>query len=631
MKMKIFIFLSDKRCQEKIIKSTFNRDIKNASFICLNRDFQNLCNSFACKNFSKVKLPQLSNTEKRKILEDYVVLIGDIASHNQNSREWWASDISSKNRAFSPMQSILNDIIFSMKAIDECYQNSKDLFIFGAPNPVVEFIRDYAKIKKIEMQVNSWIFSNLFDKLKYFFTKQVYLFKSVISSLINMIKSKYYSGEVNSIDKDKPIFLIKSFVFPSAFLQGGDYKDLFFPGLEYYLKEKISKDIQVMTIVQGFSGRHALYSKTKNIRNRIVMPVENFLNAKDIIFAGMKLFKFWFFTSIKIPNNVYFLGNNISSTIRKLVSSYGDSILFGDYLYYYLARRIAKTYKLQVCYMTYEGNHWERMFVMGLKEVRPDIEIIGYQHAAISQSSPGIFISCKEIGVIPHPDRIITTGRKIIEVLNKNSCFPQDKIQLGCALRYQYLYSLIDFPIKKVSLDAYVILIVLSDAESSYLLLYAIKQAKLLTNINFIIRTHPILPLEQLLSISGISYIDLPDNMSVSSFDDVKNDIKRCDTVLYWNSTVSIEALMMGKSLICFDRGDVLSFDPMLFIDFDDLTWTVQSDMSISSIVHEIVNMKHSDLVMKVNKGRGYIAEYFSEKSEENMEAFIPRYGNISP
>jgi hypothetical protein len=109
----------------------------------------------------------------------------------------------------------------------------------------------------------------------------------------------------------------------------------------------------------------------------------------------------------------------------------------------------------------------------------------------------------------------------------------------------------------------------------------------------------------------------------------VQGDIERCDTVLYWSSGVALEALMMGKSLIYFDRGDVLSFDPMSFIDFNDLKWTVQFDESILSIVDEVTHMKHSEFVVKVNKGREHIMDYFSQKNKENMKVFIPGTYNI--
>ncbi len=611
--MKVFVFPSDNKNNDEI-KVISDNEVKNASFISLSCNSIELRTLLESRVFNEIKPQELSNSKKKELLKDYVNLIGDIASYNREIREWWSSDISSKNRNLSPMQLILNDIVYSIQAINMCNQYSKDLYIFGTSYPVVEFIREYSSVKGVEIYIRNSFFLRLFSKYKYFFKRQIYLFKSVLSSLRNVFWSRHSFGKRLKINKNIPVILIKSFVFSNSFSKENIYKDPFFPGLEDYLRS------------QGFSGRYGLYKNMRGIKGKTIMPAEVFISIKDIFSAGMALFKFWFFVSIKIPDNVNLLGYNISSTMIELVKSNGDSVPFGDYLYYYIGRNIAKDYNLQTCYMTYEGNHWERMFVMGLKEVNPSIEIVGYQHAAIPQSAAGTFISCKEVGIIPHPDRIITTGKKITEILHKNSCFPKDRIQSGCALRYQYLYDLIKFPIKKISRETYTILVILGDADSSQLLLYAIKQAKLLNNVNFIIRTHPIMPLEQLLSVSGVASKDLPENMLTSNSVHVKSDIERCNTVLYWSSTVALEALMMGKSLICFDRGDVLSFDPMSLIDFDDLKWDVEENISIVGIIDDIINMDYNDLVIKVDKGRRHIMEYFSEQSKETMQAFLPDF-----
>jgi hypothetical protein len=628
--MKIIIFSINSKYKKNLIEEVFKKNSKHGVYLCLDQGKQKFCDTLKISELIRAEPLQLSDVERENILNGYIDLIGNISTKNQNSREWWASDIASKNRTLSPMLGLLNNIVFSTTAIKLCSIESKDLYIFGANSPTVTFLKECARLEGASIQIIGENFINDFYlNCKTTFKKYFFLFKSILSSLKNLIYVSFPFRGVDKIDKNKPTILIKSFTFPSAFLSEKKYKDPFFSGLDFFLKKKFLGSTQVITVSQGFSDRYRLYKKMKSVHGQIIFPIEKFLRMKDVFLGGASILRFWLFDSIKIPKKIFFLKNNLSSTLQEMVDSAGDSIPFGDYLYYYLARRIAKSYKLQTCYMTYEGNHWERMFIMGLREIRPNIEIIGYQHAAIPQSAAGIFISCKEISLIPHPDRVITTGERITEILHKNSCLPKNRIQSGCALRYQYLYSLVQSPIRKISRNTYTILLVLGDLDSLSLLLYAIKEAKLLSDVNFIIRTHPILPLEQFFSICGMDYSDLPNNMSVSNIDYVQGDIERCDTVLYWSSSVALEALMMGKSLIYFDRGDVLSFDPMSFIDFNDLKWTVQFDESILSIVDEVTNMKHSEFVVKVNKGREHIMDYFSQENKENMKVFIPETYNI--
>ena len=356
--MKVFVFPSDNKNNDEI-KVISDNEVKNASFISLSCNSIELRTLLEGRVFNEIKPQELSNSKKKELLKDYVNLIGDIASYNREIREWWSSDISSKNRNLSPMQLILNDIVYSIQAINMCNQYSKDLYIFGTSYPVVEFIREYSSVKGVEIYIRNSFFLRLFSKYKYFFKRQIYLFKSVLSSLRNVFWSRHSFGKRLKINKNIPVILIKSFVFSNSFSKENIYKDPFFPGLEDYLRKKIHQNIQIVTISQGFSGRYGLYKNMRGIKGKTIMPAEVFISIKDIFSAGMALFKFWFFVSIKIPDNVNLLGYNISSTMIELVKSNGDSVPFGDYLYYYIGRNIAKDYNLQTCYITYEGNHWE--------------------------------------------------------------------------------------------------------------------------------------------------------------------------------------------------------------------------------------------------------------------------------
>jgi hypothetical protein len=621
--MRIIVFPISCKYKKKFIKNFFKKNSKHGVWLCLDQKEQKFYDTLKIDNFVRADRIQLADIERENILYEYIDLIGNISANNYNSREWWSSTISSKNRITSPMQEFLNNIVISVKTINLCATKSRDLYIFGAHSSIVVFLKEYAKSEKTDIQIINTLFKRSgYFKYKKIIKKYFSLFRVILSSLKNLALSHLAFGRIDKIDKNRPVILIKSFVFPGAFLNKDAYSDPYFKGLEFYLKKYLSDEVQIITVAQGFSNRYHLYRNMRSMYKQTIFPVEKFLRMRDIFLGGLSVLKFLVYGSIKIPKEIFLSGYNLSSAMRELIDSSEGLIPFGDYLYYYAARRIAKSYKLKTCYMTYEGNSWERMFIIGLREVNPNIEIIGYQHAAIPQSAAGIFLSCKEVDLIPHPDRIVTTGKRVTGVLYKYSCLPKDKIQSSCALRYQYLYSLVQFPIRKISKNTYTILLVLGDIKSLSLLLYAIKEAKSLSNINFIIRAHPIVPLEHFFSICGMEHSDLPNNMRASNVDDVQSDIERCDTVLYWSSTIALEALMMGKPLIYFDMGDVLSFDPMSFVDCDNLKWIVTFDESILDIITEIKSIRYNDLVLKVNRSRKSIEDYLSKEDGDNMKAF---------
>ncbi len=80
-------------------------------------------------------------------------------------------------------------------------------------------------------------------------------------------------------------------------------------------------------------------------------------------------------------------------------------------------------FMLRSCLLTYEGNHWEKMFILGLRSVNPDLNIVGYQHSVVPQAAAGVFISKLETDIMPHPDSIITTGKTTSNIIKKYSFF----------------------------------------------------------------------------------------------------------------------------------------------------------------------------------------------------------------
>ena len=63
------------------------------------------------------------------------------------------------------------------------------------------------------------------------------------------------------------------------------------------------------------------------------------------------------------------------------------------------------------------------------------------------------------------------------------------------------------------------------------------------------------------------------------------SDVENSSTVLCRGTTVALEALMMEKPLIHFDRGNFLSYDPLF--EFDDFKWTVRKSQELSPVLAE--------------------------------------------
>ncbi|SVD29177.1 uncharacterized protein METZ01_LOCUS382031, partial [marine metagenome] len=281
------------------------------------------------------------------------------------------------------------------------------------------------------------------------------------------------------------------------------------------------------------------------------------------------------FHPFRIKGKLNWMGHEITPFFRELISFGGFRIAFFQSLQFDLAKRLGEKYQIQACLMTYEGRPWERFFIAGLRKSNMNTKIIGCQHTVIPLSAADMFLHPKEQDLIPLPDKIVTTGIIPKKILERYSSYPKERIEVGCALRFEYLQNI---PLLKRQSESewnhFVLLVVFGGSKKEVPLLnYAMEQASLNKNLTFRMRAHPIFSWTQLLLLSSWGK-SLPENTENSKAPNVLDDLKKCDAVLYWGTTVAMEALMVGKPIIHFDRGDLLNYDPLF--EFADFKWQVK-------------------------------------------------------
>ena len=109
--------------------------------------------------------------------------------------------------------------------------------------------------------------------------------------------------------------------------------------------------------------------------------------------------------------------------------------------------------------------------------------------------------------------------------------------------------------------------------------------------------------------------------MENSTYSEVLEDLKDCDAILYWGTTVAMEALMVGKPIIQFDRGDLLNYDPLF--EFTDFKWQVQMKDSLQKIIQKIQALPETQYCKHQQQGRKYMEQYFYPVTKENLKKFL--------
>jgi hypothetical protein len=544
---------------------------------------------------------------------------------NGQDARWWATDIASKNRFTSPMPELLNALVRCLNGIEKTTDKGYRLVMLGPPWPVVKVLEKSARSFNWDLRIISWPWSRLLAR---FYGQVRTWFNLLIElgvSIYRIFEVKYHFGRINLKREGKrPVYLIKSFVYPNAFLDNGLYKDPFFGDLPLYLARRLGDSADILTIVVGAKKKTECYRKMRGVRDQRIVPLLVYLRGRDAVKGFIEIAKGYLAKTFQVPDKVPFLGHDISGLLHEILASGGLKIPLAQYLHLTAALRLTKIYNIVTCTLTYEGNPWERMFIKGLQQGCPNLFIVGYQHAVIPQAAAGMFLSQRESDYIPLPSIVLTTGHIPVTIIGRYGMLPNGRVRVGCALRFGYLFHLKPMP-KRSNQDIFVVLVVLEGVKDVLPLVeYVLDHAPYCPNVTLRIRAHPVLPFERLLSFLGRD-IELFDNVEVSHGRSIAEDLEDCDAVLYWGTTVALEALMLGRPVIHFDRGDLLSYDPLF--ELQDFKWRVSVGIDLSSVLDVIRRLSDQEYYKLQERARNYVTNYFRPADDDSLSQFMLKGG----
>ena len=135
------------------------------------------------------------------------------------------------------------------------------------------------------------------------------------------------------------------------------------------------------------------------------------------------------------------------------------------------------------------------------------------------------------------------------------------------------------------------------------------------------IRFHPILPLKKIerkihFELDKLTRILISENNS-SIFD----DLTKSDVVIYWDTTVALEALRMGIPLIHYQMGNFISYDPLFECNY--LKWECTNRDSLVKIIESIYELSDKKYSEKYLLAKHYISQYFHPVTDYNLNKFI--------
>tara|TARA_Y100001960_G_scaffold266349_1_gene289970 strand:- start:71685 stop:73544 length:1860 start_codon:yes stop_codon:yes gene_type:complete len=554
---------------------------------------------------------------------NYINLLGNLGKRI-NSKEWWATSIASKNRISSILPILLFQYIRSIKIIKEA---NYDTLLILSPNLILfKALRDFINSEKQNFLSTRNFPDNIFfsfiinllrkvREIKKVIINEFYFFKDIIGQAtvilnnIKTIKKAYDHSYFNGLNKDFDYTVIKTHVYSNSFIQsskGNDLKDPFFGDLPSFL----SKREKIISLLHLHGDYNKIIGSINRCNDQILIPWEYLLNRREVIFSIFKLF-FW---RIKIkPTFLYDV--NISPVVSAELKR--SRFTLNSYLFYESMKRLLNKINIKKFFYTFENIPWERMAILSLREFSSTTKIIGYQHSIVPDADTGVLLSKDEVSIGPIPDRIFTTGEITSNIINRQSGFKNGIVSPACALRYEYLYKMKP----KERTNSGNILLALEGSPSVVRMVnYVLDQLANLDDINLRIRAHPVMPYKTIKNYINFDVLDF-ENVTISKNSLVIDDLLETDILIYWGSTVALEALSMGIPLIRYKMGNLFSYDPLF--ELSNLKWECSEQVPLIDIINSIYKMNNSEYMLELRKAKSYLDRYFYPITKQNLGKFF--------
>lgn len=586
-----------------------NNFLKNSKekYFCLCPDI-NLCKVEDFLNKKGCQIVDINNgSEGLDFRKEYVDFIGGL-NRDYHSLHWWATSLSYKGTFVSNLS---NDI-YNYYCIVSLIKKQEHDYIVVSRNPVLNnSIKKYCIENNIECRLlDSGKPISRFTHVRRCFMSDIYfLYNGWTNKMLTFL---YLSRRIKGLLKNKePYYVIKSWIDKRSFPDKEGYKDLYFGDLPGYLKQKRRN---LLILSGALNGYRNFIGQIKRVKEFLIVPQEYFAGYLDYL----KVIALNFFNRPKVKTPINFCGLDVTALVKNsLERDYENNEINKNLIYYYYLKEFLKKIKIHTFLFPFENQSWEKMSILAIKRYSLSTKTIGYAHSSFRPYLLNYLNSEKEKNITPLPDKIVTVGKEPKDILDKVGNY-KDGVELseGCALRYGSIFKRDRI---KFSKTGNILAALSMDFNYSSKLLRFLHDALAGNDAcKVIIREHPFTPIGTILERCGLK---LNDNFIVSKNAEYEEDLRNSILVLYTNTTLSMEALMLGIPVAHVDIKEPLSLDPLFRLN--SLKWTISSKEELYKVLEYVSRMDDKEYFKKYNEALAYLKRYFYPVEENYLEQFI--------
>lgn len=249
--------------------------------------------------------------------------------------------------------------------------------------------------------------------------------------------------------------------------------------------------------------------------------------------------------------------------------------------------------------MTYEGHAWERLSMMLARQAVQEVTCVGYSHAVLFPEPRAMIAS---LGTKLDPDYILTAGTITRDKLATMLNMPTVGLGVLGSVRRGTAVLAPNRPTRCLVLPEGLV------SESLPLIAAAACAARLLPDVRFRVRLHPVLRREQVLA-EAPSLRDLPSNIEWSIQGPLENDFSDCRWLLYRGTSAVFQGVEAGlRPFYLSLPGEHAPIDPLAELS----AWkiVINSGAELASAMSASVESEVEQAELAV--ARRYCSAYFA-------------------
>ena len=548
---------------------------------------------------------QIFRERSEDFRKNYVEFIGQVNARN-HSLHWWTMPFTNKNPLATPLCRNISDFLLIVGLIRSGLEalvvvtDSRDLAAQVGVWGKAEGIRTINAVKKR----STW------ESVVKGYTPGAVLFAFVKTMLIWVQVRRYRLPK----DTQSKYTVVASLLHTRSLAETGKYHDVYFGRLVDEMPEAGTKAIVFGSFQERWRDQ---LPRLKSLRSGPpVVPMEAYLTLGNLVWCGLRALVA-FFSPSRMHGPAEIDGVDARYLVKRAIRDARRSgNLFMTLKVYHCARQLGRKIQVSRCLYPYENRAWERMLILGIRSASPDTRMVGYQHASITPGHTNFILGSAESGIIPLPDRIVTTGPLVMEWLEKNGNYPSGVFRSACALRQQR-----DGSAKATKRGQRLnkVLVALATSLEEYIgSLVVLEKAFAGSNgYDVRIRPHPAIPLESALEIAPLTRRDF----FSASEGSLADALQWADVVLYASSTVGMEAVSLGIPAVYLDLGNFLDTDPMF--GWSEFKWTVSEPSELVDAIQDIKAIPEAQFQKRQRLGQQYVDAYLSPVTTSDLRTFM--------